>query len=323
MRLVHKDRSLDFVGWYTLLPKSGPSSELVHMQTQIVNHLNESAILLGFHPKELLDHSVGGKLPLTVYESNFEVDDTAAKPDKEGDKKMHEDGEPPVALRLRFREIGCTVETGEAEMISMDFVARGSGNATAIEAPQETKSQKLKAKARGKGKGREDTRAEALDLENVTLSPEEEEMMSALTAKANATKMLHSRISLISAYLNRLPPSYVDGSNPQAAPSNPEETTPSHAILRQIQALVGRLDLIEPSDTEAFRHELTCEKNDVDLLSLLTGIIQSVQGVREVGRKFDIVDGAKARDHRARSTPWDIPQASKGHFLPSSGEMML
>jgi COP9 signalosome complex subunit 6 len=33
----------------------------------------------------------------------------------------------------KFRELVYSIETGEAEMISVDFVARGGGNATAVE----------------------------------------------------------------------------------------------------------------------------------------------------------------------------------------------
>ena len=36
-------------------------------------------------------------------------------------------------LDLKFRELPYSVETGEAEMISVDFVAKGGGNATAID----------------------------------------------------------------------------------------------------------------------------------------------------------------------------------------------
>lgn len=43
-------------------------------------------------------------------------------------------GEP-----IRFRELPYSVETGEAEMISVDFVARGGGNAMAVEGTDKPK----------------------------------------------------------------------------------------------------------------------------------------------------------------------------------------
>ncbi|KAH6687755.1 COP9 signalosome complex subunit 6 [Plectosphaerella plurivora] len=317
LRLVHKDRNLDFVGWYTLIPQSGPPPELVHLHTEILNNINDSAILLGFHTDELSAHTVGGKLPLTVYESSYEVDD-AARPDTEGDKKMLEDGEEtPEALKLRFREISSTVETGEAEMISMDFVARGGGNATAVEPPRE-----LKKTQKGKGKGKAAQDAE----EELILSAEDEELIAALTAKANATKMLHSRINLVSTYLARLPPAFVSGQDPSAQPPpGSGETTPSNVILRQIQALVGRLDLIEPSDIDAFRREVVCEENDVQLVSLLNDIMQSVNDVRTLGRRFEIIDTAKTREQRAKQPAWDSPgSGSGGYILPGgAGDLML
>lgn len=47
---------------------------------------------------------------------------------------MQIDGEEQFS-NIRFRELPYSVETGEAEMISVDYVARGGGNATAVEAP--------------------------------------------------------------------------------------------------------------------------------------------------------------------------------------------
>ncbi|ROT40613.1 COP9 signalosome complex subunit 6 [Sodiomyces alkalinus F11] len=312
LKMVHKDRNLDFVGWYTLLPTTGPTPELTAIHNDFLSNINESSILLGFHPSELLDHSVGGKLPLTIYESNCEVDD-AFKTDNEGDKTM-DDGESQ--LKLKFREIPYTVETGEAEMISMDFVASGSGNAALVEPPKAAKSAvKAPTKPQDK-KGKQkavlapaESPADALhgadEQDAVVLSPEEEEMMGALTAKANATKMLHSRIQLIIRYLENLPPAFVSGEDPAAAATSPDQTTPSHRILRQIQALVGRLDLIEPSDVDAFRKEMLQEQNDVHLVSLLNDMVQSVHQVRDLGRKFEIVETAKIREQRSKAAQWE------------------
>lgn len=67
-----------------------------------------------------------GKLPITVYETVFEGDN----PD-DGDKSMQIDDQQRN-LTLRFRPVSYSIETGEAEMISVDSVATGGGNATAI-----------------------------------------------------------------------------------------------------------------------------------------------------------------------------------------------
>lgn len=76
--------------------------------------------------------AAGGKLPLTIYESVYEDESTAGQHGGEEDKAMQVEGQEP-RLGLRFRELPHSVETGEAEMISVDFVARGGGNATAVD----------------------------------------------------------------------------------------------------------------------------------------------------------------------------------------------
>lgn len=85
-------------------------------------------MFLAFHPS-LLNSAVGAKLPLTIYETAYEGENAG-----EGDKAMQIDGEEHIS-NIRFRELPYSVETGEAEMISVDYVARGGGNATAVEAP--------------------------------------------------------------------------------------------------------------------------------------------------------------------------------------------
>ncbi|OCL05188.1 hypothetical protein AOQ84DRAFT_366826, partial [Glonium stellatum] len=119
---VHKSPALDLVGWFTLGPSTGPSEHHLPIHTRLQEVYNESPILLLFHPADAIaEFSAGGKLPLTLYESVF---DSGPGMDIDG-AGQH--------WPLKFRELGYTVETGEAEMISVDFVARGGGNATAID----------------------------------------------------------------------------------------------------------------------------------------------------------------------------------------------
>ncbi|KAE8443727.1 hypothetical protein EG329_001407 [Mollisiaceae sp. DMI_Dod_QoI] len=299
MKDVHKVPALDLVGWYTILPASGPQPVHLPIHRQILQTYNESAILLGFHPTEVLEGSVGGKLPLSIYESNFEADDNAPAG---GEDKEMKDIESHLALK--FRELPYTVETGEAEMISVDFVARGGGNATAVDgtvkkaagttdaAPQEAA---IKGKTRASKKS-ESTDAEASKVpDQHILSREDEELIASLTAKANAIKMLHSRINLIALYLQNLPPSYISNKIPEGVEANEKKYTPvNHSILRSIQALLSRLSLLIPADAAAFEQELMSEKNDVNLVSLLGTITESIQDIRETGRKFSIVDTQKA-----------------------------
>ncbi|KAJ4270422.1 hypothetical protein NW762_002103 [Fusarium torreyae] len=298
MITVHKDRQLDLVGWYTLLPSSGPTPTVLAIHNQILEGWNESAVLLGFHPEQVLDHSVGGRLPLTIYESNYEVDDP--RTDNDGEDKKMDDGEP--TLKLKFRELPYSVETDETEMISMNYVAGSGGNAAAA-APKEEKPS-LSVESNGKGKRRlvesqdEERSKETAQEEEVALTPEEDEMIAALTAKANAIKMLQSRIHLLTTYLERLPPSYVNGDSADSGSMDADYTTPSPTVLRQIQALVGRLDLVIPSDKASFDREMLHEANDVNLVRLLNGIVQSVNQARDVGKKFHVVESAKASNRR-------------------------
>lgn len=306
---VHKVPALDLVGWYTILPTSGPQPNHLPIHRQILQSYNESAILLGFHPTAVLETSAGGKLPLSIYESNFEADDTAV--DNGEDKEM-KDAEQQLALK--FKELPYSVETGEAEMISVDFVARGGGNATAVESQKQPPKSESTDKGKGKAGAKGNEESETTKSDDY-LSREDEELIASLTAKANAIKMLHSRINLIAVYLQNLPPSYISSTVPEGAESSDKQNTlVSHSILRSIQALLGRLSLLIPADSAAFEHELMSEQNDVNLVSLLSTITGSIKEVRETGRKFQIVDSQKAIKNKTERGIHGGPQGWGGSF---------
>ena len=298
MKLVHKDRQLDLVGWFTVLPSYGPDESILPVHRFFLANYNESAILLAFHPDQVLHHSAGGKLPLTIYESNLEVE--GGKPSNDEDKRM-DDGES--GLQLRFRELPYSVETEETEMIGMNYVASGSANAAAVTSKDKEPARSVESNGKGKRRLVEAEESDAKDevekqTSDDTLSKEEEEMVAALTTKANAIKMLQSRIDLMATYLNRLPPSFKNDSNgvlEEDADMESENTVPSLTVLRQIQALVSRLDLVIPSDKQAFNKEILQETNDVQLVQLLNTIMQSTEKAREVGKTFGIVQQGKMR----------------------------
>lgn len=317
MKDVHKVPPLDLVGWYTTLPTSGPQPCNLPIHQQILESYNESAIFLGFHPTSVLEGSVGGKLPLTIYESNFEADEAPAKTGE--DEEMRDD-EPK--LGLKFKELPYTIETGEAEFISVDFVARGGGNAAAVDgsvkkpAPTTTSTEVAAAADKGKGKGKakksEETEKEVKVDEQQTLSREDEEQITSLTAKANAIKMLHARINLIATYLQNLPPSYISEG---ATDVEGQEYNPvNHAVLRSVQALLSRLALLIPADSTGFEHELVSEQNDVSLVSMLSTITQSVKEVRELGKKYSVIESAKNGRSKGqdRGGQWDGPLDRQG-----------
>ncbi|MCJ1385171.1 hypothetical protein MMC17_008292 [Xylographa soralifera] len=296
---VHKEPALDLVGWWTTCPESGPGPEMLALQHVIMNRYNEAALLLAFHPSSVLGGgNVGGKLPLTIYESAFESSG--------GDqgKEMQVDGEE--GLELKFRELSYEVVTGEAEMISVDFVARGGGNATAVDgtvkksgkaqASQTPLGEKSDVNGKGKGKAVRKETAPAGDASGLT--PEDEELIASLTTRANATRMLQSRISLLKSYLERLPPSYLNTASPSPSElttqtPSPDHTEISHPILRALLALTARLPLLTPADHASFVKESQAEKSDVSLVALLGSLGRSIQDAKGLGTKFGVVEAAK------------------------------
>lgn len=287
MRIVHKDRSLDLVGWFTLLPRSGPGNNVLPIHNQILSY-NESAILLGLHPDEIAEESVGGKLPITLYETTYEIDDATKDAQPDGEDKEMKDGD--AQMKLKFRELPYIVETGEAEMISMSSVAGGAANAASAQVQEKLQEIDVKGKDKGKGK-KVANQGEKVDLETATLAKEDEEMIAALTTKANAIKMLKARIDLITKYLQKLPPPYIEEVNSVVTNGNYSE--PSQTILRMVQALVHRLALVEPSDAEAFKNELLSEENDVNTIELLNELLNRVSDTQGIGKKFSIIESAK------------------------------
>ncbi|KAI4178448.1 MAG: hypothetical protein LQ346_007442 [Caloplaca aetnensis] len=310
---VHKEPALELVGWFTMTPSTGPEIEHVPIHQQIIHHYNETAVLLAFHPTDVLaGPAQGGKLPLTIYESVYEGTPGPSKAvEADGDRSMDVDSSDGP-LDLKFRELPYSVETGEAEMISVDFVARGGGNATNVDTPAK---QKGKEKVSNDSKGQE---AKALN-DSSLLSPEDEELITSLTARANAVKMLHTRIQLLKTYLTSLPPSYLSDVSASNGDTNENNSSPSppkidHSILRSIQALVNRLPLVIPADGAAFEHESLAEKSDVSLVALLGDLTRGTKNIREMGRKFNVVNTAKQRSKAGRSLGALFDDSSDAQF---------
>ncbi|KAJ9382934.1 hypothetical protein DTO063F5_5453 [Paecilomyces variotii] len=287
---VHKDPALDLVGWFTVTPPSGPEPSHLHIHRQILNEYNESAVFLAFHPSLLKSSSAGAKLPLTIYETIYEGDNSG-----EGDKAMQIDGEEQFS-NIRFRELPYSVETGEAEMISVDYVARGGGNATAVEAPAvaaaapQPQPEKKKRGPKSTKKGAESEQKPA-DTTSA-LTPEDEDLIANLNTRLNAVKTLESRIGVIQSYLSSLPPSYLENF-PSTESKEGSAPQLSHSILRNVSALISHLSLVTPQDHDSFSTEWTAQSNDVALVSLLGALGNSVKEMRELGRKSNIVESTK------------------------------
>ena len=167
---VHQDPPLELMGWFTLTPVTGPEALHVPIHEQILK-LNETAVLLAFHPSGVLEGAaVGAKLPLTIYESLYESGEA-------GDRNMDIDGQDSQ-LDIRFRELPYSVETGEAEMISVDAVARGASNATAEDSTSTKKADRGSDKGKGKVPQRQvDEKGKATSKD--TKAPDDSSFLSA------------------------------------------------------------------------------------------------------------------------------------------------
>ncbi|KAF2819281.1 hypothetical protein CC86DRAFT_307287 [Ophiobolus disseminans] len=298
---VHKQPPLDLVGWFTLGPRSGPQPHILPIHSHISQVYTEAPLLVLFHPEDAFSEATAaGKLPLTLYEPIFE--NVTSDPN---DKAMDIDG-AVQPKSTKFKELVYSIETGEAEMISVDFVARGGGNATAVEGPaalahkaessrvDEASSSKRNTRGKQKEKEKEKEKDAPID-ESLVMTAEDDELLSSLTAKMNAIRMLSRRIQLLRTYLDTLPPSYLsDPSLPlNPTPDTQDQLPLNHSILRSISATLARINILAPPDSDAFTLESQQEASDVQLVNLLASITNSVSAAKELGRKSHIVEHGK------------------------------
>lgn len=221
--------------------------------------------------------SIGGKLPLTVYESIYEADER----------------DPTKPLGLKFVPIKYTIETGEAERIGMDMVAKSAQAATDI--PLDSKE------TNGNGKEKETADGGANKEKNIDVGPQNDELIGALTARKNAIVMLTSRIKLLLKFLQ-----------------NPPEGVTNQQILREIKSLThSRLPLLKPADQPAFDAEKSAEEADVHLVQLLGELTKSIEGVASVGRKFGGVQTMEKRMGGYRQDPHESMMME--NYMPIGG----
>ena len=160
--------------------------------------------------------------------------------------------------------------------------------------------------------------------------------------------MLHSRISLLKSYLERLPPWYLTDATTSTPPaSKASDAVPvSHPLLRSIQALAARLPLLVPADAAAetttpthstttndhgdalFAHAQAAERSDVALVGLLAELGQSAQRARELGQRFGAVEAQRRDRSKGQHGPatWDVGGAEElvnGGGMSSSWDGMV
>ncbi len=161
--MVHKTPPIDLVGWFAIAPSSGPQPEHLEIHHQVLS-IFDSAVLLAFHSDFSKDKLVeGGSLPLTIWDSVREASVQGGMALDSG----------VAQTDLRFRKLAYTVETDEAEMIAVDYVAKGGPNATVGGRESEMEES-------GKGKGKQPEGTASKEKTKVAegddaLSPEEQE----------------------------------------------------------------------------------------------------------------------------------------------------
>ncbi|KAI6247663.1 COP9 signalosome complex subunit 6 [Erysiphe necator] len=308
MRDVHKSPSLDIVGWYTTLPPTGPQPIHLPIHIQILQNYNESALLLGFYPSLVANGSNSGKLPLAIFESNFEPDD---KSKDVGDDTMIVGIDPNPSIR--FKEISYNIETGDVEMISIDTIARGGGKATAgvKETGLTIHPKDYRSDIAMEGK------AEKSLMEDRTLAREEEELIAFLTAKMNAIKMLQARINLITIFLKEL-----FHASDDIQLNEQVNRSANHIVLRSIQALLNRLTLLAPANSTEYKQELISEQNDINLISLLSSITETIKDLRGVGIKHGIIESSRNVKNRSNSQWGNSSQKAPQKGVSGVGDLL-
>lgn len=333
MKAVHKSPPLDFVGIYTIVPSTGPTSYHGSLAAQFSSLIPDTTVLLlGFHPEAALQHSTSGSLPVTIYESCSDASHRIVASD--GDVKMSDAS--AQEHNTHFHNLNYTIESGEAERIAVDFVARGTGNAQAISSsdakskpaqggePMQSTKKRTKEQQKnealpllgGKGKeaeGTEHTTEKAPEDVSALLSADEQEMIESLTAKASAVRMLQSRVELMQKYIAEfhLPTSDRDERNLE--------------ILRSISALLARLPLVVPSSTDAngetttdaWDREVQEVRSDIELVALLAKMTESLAETREMGKRFQVFSGLK----KGKTEGGVGGEAYDGFGRPLRGEM--
>ncbi|RHZ44549.1 COP9 signalosome complex subunit 6 [Aspergillus thermomutatus] len=302
---VHKSPALDFVGWWSTASPSGPDASQLPIHRQILQSYNESAVFLAFHPSQVQAAlRNGAKLPLTIYESVYEGENAT-----ENSKAMQVDGEEQL-LSIRFRELPFSVETGEAEMIGIETVARSARTAAALQSsgsslggPAQQDAQTSPKTEAGQAEPSPDT---------VVLSHEEEELIASLNTRLNAIRTLESRISLIKSYLASV------SHSSEGQPTGTTKPSLSHPILRNINALLSHLSLLMPEPGSAFAAESLAQRNDVLLVSLLGQLGNSIKAMRELGRKTAIMNNVR-QSNASRKTQLAMQSRLEDEFLSRDG----
>lgn len=102
------------------------------------------------------------------------------------------------AKSTKFRELVYSIETGEAEMIAVDFVARGGGNATAVEGTAEVAAAaKIESPKTEEDTGTRNTRSKQKEKGKEKEKDAAVDESQILTAEDDESRSTHVRLSHI------------------------------------------------------------------------------------------------------------------------------
>lgn len=291
-----------------------------------------------------------GKLPLTLYETTQGIENPTGEDENSKATFMQIDGDE--ALPFKFRVVTYSIDTDETEMIGIDYIAKGGGNATLQGSGGNSSKQALVAQAqkldpRGaqgnltqqyngdtgsptESSKRTATSTSSLIANDSSLSPLEADQVASLGTRLNSVKMLLSRLQLLHNFLTALPASYL--SNVELSETFIPETEMSH--VRSIAALLKQLSLLDPKspppapsesdDVRAFsrapdvslQSASLAQKNDSNLLNLISALTKSIQSTSEIGRKHAAIENAR---QQAKSKKQNTAFGALGHAMGGNG----
>ena len=107
--------------------------------------------------------------------------------------------------------------------------------------------------------------------------------------------MFQARLILIAKYVANLPPCSInDHSSMVDAGSKFEDlkwrthTETNHSLLRQIEAMMTKMELIDPPDSEALKAERSAEKVDAMVVVLIGAVASSMSKLAEMNQKYNV-----------------------------------
>lgn len=215
---------MDVVALFSAGPQGSPSSDhrIAIQQIRNIMHGKQLALVL-YQPDMALDPDVAnGRLPISTYAFH------------------HETG---------FASISYEIETEEAELIGLNYIARGGANAHATDSSSNSDRDAQVAALLADSDRQSGDNPSAANTKSA-YTPADDEMLFTLKMQYDAVKMLRQRIGLMRHYLTSLPRSYLTDSALSIRDS-PQLSSADYAVLRNILALLSRLVLLSSVTTDA------------------------------------------------------------------------